>query len=97
MSTYTNLEALTYNAILDVCDTELGASIVDMQELTGKSPQVLRGVIASLVKKHMITVVHDEDDLVLFAAYNASNRECYTWGGESLTEEQAALFVKLEA
>ena len=97
MNTYTELEVITYNAILDVCDTELGASIVDMNVMTSKSPQVLRGVIASLVKKDMITVVHDEDNMVLFAPYNAGNGECYTWGGESITDEESALFVKLIA
>jgi len=94
MNTYTNLEVITYNAIFEVCGTDLGADILDIAGMTGKSANVLRGVLSSLIKKDMIAVVDDEN-ATLFAPY--ANGECYCFGGESLTEEEFALFTELEA
>ena len=92
--TYTNLEVITYNAIFDVCGTDLGADIIDLIEITGETANVLRGVISSLIKKDMIAVVDDEE-ATLFAPWN--NGVCYCWGGESLTDEELKLFTELEA
>ena len=94
MNTYTNLEVITYNAIFEVCGTDLGADILDIAGMTGKSANVLRGVISSLIKKDMIAVVDDEK-ATLFAPY--SNGTCYCFGGESLTDEELKLFTELEA
>ena len=94
MTTYTNLEIITYNAIFDVCDTDLGADIIDITQITGESANVLRGAISSLIKKAMIVVVDDEK-ATLFAPWN--NGVCYCFGGESLTDEELKLFTELEA
>jgi hypothetical protein len=92
--TYTNLEVITYNAIFDVCGTDLGADIIDLIEITGETANVLRGVISSLIKKDMIAVVDDEE-ATLFAPWN--NGVCYCWGGDSLTDEELKLFTELKA
>ena len=94
MTTYTNLEIITYNAIFDVCDTDLGADIIDITQITGESANVLRGAISSLIKKDMIAVVDDEE-ATLFAPY--SNGTCYCFGGESLTDKELKLFTELKA
>jgi L-asparaginase/Glu-tRNA(Gln) amidotransferase subunit D len=91
MTTYTNLEVLTYNAILEVCNNDAAADIRDIASMTGKSPNILRGVISSLLKKGMIEDV-DEN---LFAP--CVDGVCFTHGGDSLTESELELFVKLEA
>jgi len=95
MTTYTNLEVLTYNAIFDVCGTDIGADILDIASMTGKSANVLRGVISSLIKKGMIADVGIDETTALFAPYAAG--VCYCYGGESLTDAELELFVKLEA
>ena len=94
MTTYTNLEVITYNAIFGVCDTDLGADIIDIAQITGESANVLRGVLSSLIKKDMIAVVDDEN-ATLFAPY--ADGECYCFGGESLTNEELELFKELKA
>ena len=94
MNTYTNLEIITYNAIFDVCDTDLGADIIDITQITGESANVLRGAISSLIKKDMIAVVDDEE-ATLFAPWN--NGVCYCFGGDSLTDKELKLFAQLKA
>lgn len=94
MTTYTNLEVLTYNAILEVCGTDYAADILDIVSMTGKSANVLRGVISSLIKKGMIADVGDEA-VTFFTPYAAG--VCYCFGGESLTDAELELFVKIEA
>ena len=94
MTTYTNLEIITYNAIFGVCDTDLGADIIDITQITGESANVLRGVISSLIKKDMIAVVDDEE-ATLFSPY--ANGTCYCFGGESLTDKELKLFSELKS
>jgi len=94
MNTYTNLEVITYNAIFEVCGTDIGADILDITQITGESANVLRGVLSSLIKKDMIAVVDDEA-ATLFAPY--ANGECYCFGGESLTDAELELFKELKA
>jgi len=91
MTNYTDLEVLTYNAILDVCSEDAAAYVRDIAEITGKSPNILRGVISSLLKKGMI----DEVDENLFVP--CLGGLYFTHGGDSLTESEFELFVKLEA
>jgi len=94
MTTYTNLEVITYNAILDICGEDIGANIGDIVNATNQTSSVLRGVLSSLLKKKMI-MQDEENGMILFAPCDGTS--IYCWGGESLTEEEFKAFVPLKA
>ena len=99
MTTYTELEVITYNAILDECGEDIGATIKQIVRETNETANVLRGVLSSLIKKGKIVqhVVDGENftDIIVFTPCEGD--AWYTFGGESITEEEFALFVKLIA
>ena len=94
MNTYTELEVITYNAILDVCGEDYAASINDIVNAIGESASVLRGVLSSLIKKDKITQ-EDLDGMNVFMP--CEDGVCYCYGGDALDNEKIALFVKLTA
>tara|TARA_R100000935_G_C2756004_1_gene131636 strand:+ start:66 stop:365 length:300 start_codon:yes stop_codon:yes gene_type:complete len=99
MNTYTELEVITYNAILNECDQDIGATIKQIVRETNKTANVLRGVLSSLIKKGKIVqhVIDGENfkDIIVFTPCEGNT--WYTFGGESITEKEFSLFVKLIA
>jgi len=99
MNTYTELEVITYNAILDECNEDIGATIKQIVRETNKTANVLRGVLSSLIKKGKIVqhVIDGENfrDIIVFTPCDGNT--WYTFGGESITEKEFSLFVKLIA
>ena len=99
MNTYTELEVITYNAILNECDQDIGATIKQIVNDTNETANVLRGVLSSLIKKGKIVqhVIDGENfkDIIVFTPCEGNT--WYTFGGESITEKEFSLFVKLIA
>lgn len=95
MTTYTNLEVATYNAILDISEDDIGASLSDLIEETGMKAKVLRGVVSSLIQKGKLSTYDCSEDITVYVARHGFL--FYSWGGESLTDEEYKLFTKLAA
>lgn len=95
MTTHTNLEITTYNAILDISEDDIGANLSDLIKETGMKAKVLRGVISSLIKKGKLSTYDCSEDITVYIARH--DYLLYSWGGESLTDEECKLFTKLEA